>query len=142
MSENTPDIDAESESIENAMETFIEMEQSGTLNDLAEAANTVSLASEAMDDEMVTSMVAAVSQAAELLDRAAGEPEAVRNIELLMAALGDAADDPSEPPESVGMIGALRKMNDPEVQRGLGFLLQVASALGEQLEDRSDRYQT
>jgi uncharacterized protein YjgD (DUF1641 family) len=135
-------MEAEAESIENAMSTLVELEQSGTFDDLTEAANMVSLASEAMDDEMVVSMVAAVTQAGELLDRAAGEPEAVRNLELLMGALGDAAADPSEEPEAVGMIGALRKMGDPDVQRGLGFMLRLAGELGAQLEERSDRYQS
>ncbi|MGM0399422.1 MAG: DUF1641 domain-containing protein [Halobacteriota archaeon] len=141
MTENQTDIDAEAESIENAMNALVELEQSGTLDDLTQAANTVSLASEAMDDEMVVSGVSAVTQAGELLDRAAGEPEAVRNLELLMCALGDAADDPSDPPEAVGMLGMLRKMNDPDVQRGLGFIFQLAGEVGQKLEKRSGRYE-
>ncbi|MFB6082088.1 MAG: DUF1641 domain-containing protein [Halanaeroarchaeum sp.] len=127
--------------LETALEKMIVLEQDGTLDDLAEAANTISLAAEALDDDMVSSVVGAAGQAGELLDAAAGEPQALRNLEVLMAALGDAAADPSESPETVGMIGALRKMGDPDVQRGMGFMLRLAGALGENLEARSERYQ-
>ncbi|MFB6086210.1 MAG: DUF1641 domain-containing protein [Halodesulfurarchaeum sp.] len=126
--------------LETALEKMIVLEQDGTLDDLTEAANTISLASEALDDDMVSSVVGAAGQAGELLDSAAGEPQALRNLEVLMAALGDAAADPSESPEQVGMIGALRKMGDPDVQRGMGFMLRLAGALGENLEARSEAY--
>ncbi len=140
MSNEDQSIDPEAESVQNALKTLVELEESGTLDDLAEVANTVSLASEAVDDDMVKSLMRSTVRAGELFDTAAGEPEALRNLEVLTGALTESAPDPAEAPDRVGMVGALRKMRDPDVQRGLGFTLQLLGQIGEQLEARADRY--
>ena len=138
MSEDT--IDPDSEAVQNALETLVELEETGTLDDLAEAANLVSLASEAVDDDMVRSTMRAMVHAGELFDTAAGEPEALRNLEVFTAALSETAPDPSEAPDQVGMVGTLRKMNDPKTKRGMGFMVQLLHELGDQLEKRAHRY--
>lgn len=140
MSEHEPPIDPEEESIQNALDTLVQLEEDGTLEDLAQVANIIALASEAVDDDMVQSLMRSTVRAGELFDTAAGEPEALRNLEVLVGALTESAPEPAETPDRVGMVGALRKMRDPDVQRGLGFTLQLLGGLGEQLEDRAERY--
>jgi len=46
--------------------------------------------------------------------------------------------DPKKAPR-VGMMGALKYLNDPHVQRGLGFLLTLAKNLGKALEEYEPR---
>ncbi len=133
-------IDPESEAVQNALETLVELEETGTLEDLAAAANLVSLASEAVDDDMVKSTMRAMVHAGELFDTAAGEPEALRNLEMFTAAMSETAPDPAEAPEPVGMVGSLRKLNDPKTKRGMGFMLKLLHELGDQLEQREHRY--
>ncbi|WP_227134185.1 DUF1641 domain-containing protein [Halorubellus salinus] len=109
-----------------AMETVVALQRSGTLDDLAAIADAVALASSALDDEMVETLAARGTALGELADTAA-EPETVRGLGAMLDAVGDATE---EPPESVGVVGALRATRDPEVRSGLGFLLAVAKALG------------
>lgn len=133
-------LDPNGDSVQNALETLVELEETGTLDDLAAAANVVSLAAEAVDEDMVRSTTRAVVHAGELFDSAAGEPEALQNLELFTAALSETAADPADPPEGVGPIGAARKLNDPDVKRGMGFMIQFLSELGDQLDTRARRY--
>ncbi len=49
-----------------------------------------------------------------------------------------AETDPKAAPR-VGMFGALRYLNDPHVQKGLGFLLALAKNLGRALEEFEPR---
>ncbi|MEF8825761.1 MAG: DUF1641 domain-containing protein [Halapricum sp.] len=140
MSDTETADDMDSESIENVLETLVELEETGTIDDLAQAATTISLASEAIDDDMVQSTTKATVRAGELFDTAASEPAALRNLEVLTAALSETASDPTDPPDKVGVLGLLRKLNDPSVQRGLGFALTLLAELGDQLEVRAERY--
>lgn len=129
-------LDPNDEAVQDALETVITLQESGTLDDLAAAADVVSLVSEAVDEDMVQSTTRALVHAGELFDSAAGEPEAVRNLELLTAAVSD----PAEPPDPVGPIGATRKLTDPKVKGGLGFLLTLLEELGGQIDTRARRY--
>ncbi|MFC6952604.1 DUF1641 domain-containing protein [Halorubellus litoreus] len=124
-------VGANGSELADAMETVVALQRSGTLDDLAAMADVVALASGALDDEMVETLAARGTALGELADTAA-EPETVRGLETMLEAVGDAAD---EPPESVGVVGALRATRDPEVRTGLGFLLAVAKALGASVRD-------
>jgi uncharacterized protein YjgD (DUF1641 family) len=79
---------------------------------------------------MVTTLSATGSSLGELADTAA-DPETVRGLQTLLTALGEA--DASDP-QPVGTIGLLGSMRDPEVKRGLGYLLSVARSTGRELE--------
>ncbi|QSG06800.1 DUF1641 domain-containing protein [Halapricum desulfuricans] len=140
MSETNPQSHTEDESIENIVDTLTELEETGTIDDLAQVAQTISLASEAIDDDMIKSTTRATVRAGELFDTAAGEPAALRNLEVLTAALSETGSDPTDPPDGAGIVTLLRKLNDPSVQRGLGFALTLLGELGDQLEARADRY--
>jgi uncharacterized protein YjgD (DUF1641 family) len=124
-------VGANGDELAEAMETVVALQRSGTLDDLAAVADVLALASGAVDDEMVETLAARGTALGELADTAA-EPETVQGLETMLEAVGDAN---AEPPEAVGVVGALRATRDPEVRTGLGFLLAVAKALGSGVRD-------
>lgn len=138
MSDELEDLDAESAAIEEAAQTVIELQQDGTLDDLTEAATAISLMSEALDDEMVMAVMGLANQLGKVADGATQE-NTVRTLQAMMDAMDEA--DAFDDPQKVGMFGALGKMRDDDVQRGLGFLLEFLGALGRQIERRADAYE-
>lgn len=125
-------VGANATELESALQRLLELERAGTLADLTELADGVSLAMAALDDEMVRTISGAGTGLGELADTAS-DPDTVRGFETLMTAVGEAAD-PEESTERVGMVGLLRALRDPEVQRGLGFVLAIARITGRELE--------
>ena len=115
-----------------ALETLVELQESGTLENLTELAQLASLATDALDDEMVTSLAATGAGVGELAD-AASDPDTRQGIERTLAGLGQAEREAVEPVGPVGLVKALR---DPQVQAGLGYLIAVAGALGESTPTR------
>lgn len=112
--------------LENALESLLELERSGTLDELVELAQVVSLVSAALDDEMVRSLAKTGSSLGELAQDSAEED--VRDGVGTM--LGGVSAAESEPPERVGPVGLVRATRDPDVQRGLGYLLAAAEGIG------------
>jgi Protein of unknown function (DUF1641). len=51
-----------------------------------------------------------------------------------------AVSDTSEPPDPVGPIGATRKLTDPKVKGGLGFLLTLLEELDDQIDTRAHQH--
>ncbi|MFB6130015.1 MAG: DUF1641 domain-containing protein [Salinigranum sp.] len=115
-----------------ALETVVELQRTGTLDELAAVADVLSLASDALTDDMVAELASTGSSLGEVADVAA-EPGTVRGLQAALRAVGEASDDP---PEKVGTLGLLRATRDPDVQTGLGFLIAVARALGRDLNGR------
>lgn len=114
-----------------AIETLADLQRSGTLDDVLALADTLSLATAALDDEMVTNLTETGSRLGELADTAADE-EVAQSLESVLTAVGEAGEQPSESP---GLLGLGRALRDPDVRTGLGFMLAVAKALG---RDRRD----
>ena len=138
MSEEMETLDAEGEAIEEAAETLLELQQDGTLDDLTEAATAISLMGEALDDEMIMAVMSLANDLGKVADGAA-QPNTVRTLQAMMDAMDEA--DAFDDPEEVGMLGAVGKMRDPDVKRGLGFLLSFLGALGRQIERRAEAYE-
>jgi uncharacterized protein YjgD (DUF1641 family) len=109
-----------------ALETLAALQRTGTLDDLVELADVVSLASNAVDDEMAVSLARTGASVGELADTAA-EDDTRQGLQTLLSAVGDAERDDVEP---VGLVGTVRAARDPEVKAGLGYLLTLARALG------------
>ncbi|MHB9286876.1 DUF1641 domain-containing protein [Halobacteriales archaeon Cl-PHB] len=120
-------IDDNPEALAESLETLVRLQESGTMDDLAAFADTVALMSAAMDDEMVQTLAATGSRLGEVADTAADDDVAA-GLETALSAVGDAQN---ADPERVGPIGLLKAMRDPEVQAGLGFILALARALGQ-----------
>ena len=112
--------------LEAALESVLELQRSGALEELVELAGVASLLSSALDDEMVASLAATGSSLGEIADTAA-DGDARDGIETALEGLAAAE---SEPPERVGPVGLVRAARDPEVQYGLGYVLAIARAIG------------
>jgi uncharacterized protein YjgD (DUF1641 family) len=120
------------EDLEGALETLVRLERAGTLDELAELADAATLLTAALDDEMVMRLARTGSSLGEVADTAA-EPETAQGIKRLLDAVGAAG---GEPPEEVGALGLVRALRDPEVKRGMGFLVALARGLGTVEEER------
>jgi len=112
--------------LENALESVLALQRTGALNELVELAGVLSLATSALDDEMVRSLADTGGSLGEVADTAAAD-DTRDGLERMLEGLGDAE---REPPERVGAVGLLKATRDPDVQRGLGYLVAVARAIG------------
>ncbi|MFB6128216.1 MAG: DUF1641 domain-containing protein [Halorhabdus sp.] len=108
-----------------------ELQRTGTLDDLLELAELASLASAAMDDEMVMSLASTGTRLGEVADTAADD-DVARGLEDVLSALGDAT---SEEPDEIGAIGLIKATRDPDVKAGLGVIIALARALGQQTRE-------
>lgn len=124
--------------LNDALEKMVELERDGTLDDLLQASNAISLAADALDDEMIVSMMSMVGDLGQAADGAA-QTNAIRTFQAMTDALDEASD--FEAAEPVGMLGMVSKMRDPEVQQGIGFLLAIAKAFGHQINRRKAAYE-
>ena len=115
------------DALADGVETIVELQESGTLDDLAAFADTVALLSAAMDDEMVTSLTGMGSRLGELADTASDD-EVAQGLESMLHAVGDAT---SEEPEPVGAVGLVKALRDPEVRAGMGVAIALLRALGQ-----------
>lgn len=127
-------VGANAAGLESTLVTLLDLERSGTLDDLADVANVASLVMAALDDEMVTTLARTGSGLGSLADTA-GDPDTVRGIDTLLTAVGEATDA-DDLPDRVGVVGLFTALRDPEVQRGLGFVLTIARMIGRDLEDQ------
>ncbi|MFC6872623.1 helical membrane plugin domain-containing protein [Halobellus marinus] len=117
--------------IEAALESVLALQRSGTLEELVELAEVVSLLTAALDDEMVRSLAGTGSGLGELAQTAADE-ETREGLDTLLSSVGAAERDTSEP---VGALGLIKATRDPEVKRGLGYLLSLSRAIGRSQSD-------
>ncbi|GGN95386.1 hypothetical protein GCM10009030_22620 [Haloarcula pellucida] len=109
-----------------AIESLVVLQQSGTLETVVEMAEVVSLVTAALDDEMVRSLAGTGSALGEVA-QTAGEDDARNGIETMLESVSAAE---RETPERVGPVGLLKASRDPDVQRGLGYLLAIARSIG------------
>jgi uncharacterized protein YjgD (DUF1641 family) len=109
-----------------ALDTLLALQQSGTLDDLTELAEVGSLATAALDDEMVTSLAGTGAALGEVA-QTASDDDTRDGIETLLESVGEAERESSK---QVGAVGLFRGLRDPDVQYGLGFLLALAGAIG------------
>jgi len=114
------------ESLGQALETLAALQEQGTLDDLVELAEVVSLLTDALDDDMAVSLAGTGASLGELADSAA-EEDTRDGLSTVLGAVGDAQ---SEDVSRVGTLGLLRATRDEEVQAGLGYLVLLARALG------------
>ncbi|MFD1597853.1 DUF1641 domain-containing protein [Halobellus rarus] len=122
------------EELQGALESLLVLQRTGTLKELVEVADVLSLLTSALDDEMVRSLAGTGSALGEVA-QTAGDDDVRDGLETLLSGVGEAAN---EEPERVGAVGLLKRSRDPDVQYGLGFLLALAGAIGQSsADDRS-----
>ncbi|WP_415383428.1 DUF1641 domain-containing protein [Halosimplex sp. TS25] len=126
--------------LQDALESLAALQRTGTLDELIELAEVVSLATAALDDEMVRSLADTGGSLGELA-QAAADDDARDGIETLLEGVGETE---RAHPEQVGPLGLVRAVRDPDVQYGLGYLLALAAALGRarsaDTDERSGRH--
>ncbi|WP_318567895.1 DUF1641 domain-containing protein [Salinigranum marinum] len=111
-----------------ALETLVALQRAGTLDELVGIADALSLATAALEDDMIAELARTGSRLGEVADEAA-DPQAVQGLTRLVRAVGDAE---TAEHDRVGPVGLVRSTRDPEVQAGLGYLLALARAVGRQ----------
>ncbi|MUW14803.1 DUF1641 domain-containing protein [Halorubrum sp. CBA1125] len=109
-----------------ALDTVLTLQRSGKLDELAELAEVGSLATAALDDEMVTSLAGTGAALGEVA-QTASDDDTRDGIEMLLESVGEAE---RKPPKQVGAVDLLRGLRDQDVQYGLGYLLALAGAIG------------
>ncbi|OYR44336.1 MULTISPECIES: DUF1641 domain-containing protein [unclassified Halorubrum] len=114
-----------------ALETLTELQRSGALDELAELAQVGSLATAALDDEMVTSLAGTGAALGEVAQTAADD-DARDGVKTMLDGVGAAH---RSDPEPVGALGLARSIRDPEIQYGLGYVLAVSKAIGRERAD-------
>ena len=114
------------EELREAVETLISLQRSGTLDELAELGAVGSLASAALDDEMVRSLAGTGSALGEVADTMS-DPDTRDGMETLLSGIGTAQRNEPEP---VGAVGLARSIRDPDVKYGLGYVLAISKAIG------------
>jgi uncharacterized protein YjgD (DUF1641 family) len=120
-------VGANGDDLADALETLATLQRTGTLDDLVELAQVASLASSALDDEMVASLAGTGSSLGELA-HVASEDDTARGMRRLLASVGDVEDAEVE---GMGVVGLARSTRDPEVRHGLGYVVTLARALGQ-----------
>lgn len=98
-----------------------------------ELLDVASLGTKALNDEMVTSIVGTATRLGELAD-SASDPKTVKNLDRLLTGVRKASE-PENRPQSTGTLAMIKQLNDPDVRRGLGFLLGLAKSLGKSLDE-------
>ncbi|SFR34835.1 Uncharacterized conserved protein YjgD, DUF1641 family [Halogeometricum rufum] len=114
-----------------ALETLVELQRSGTLDDVVALADVVSLASGALEDDMVAELASTGSALGEVVDEAS-DPDTVRGLTVLVRAVGRASD-PDDPPEPIGLRGVIRALRDGDVRAGVGYFVSIAKSVGASL---------
>ncbi|ELZ30517.1 hypothetical protein C475_00195 [Halosimplex carlsbadense 2-9-1] len=109
-----------------ALDSLVALQRGGTLDELLEIAEVVSLLTAALDDEMVRSLAGTGAALGDVAQTAADD-DARDGVETMIESVSAAERDP---PERVGPVGLVKATRDPEVQHGLGYLLAVARAIG------------
>lgn len=111
-----------------ALETLVELQRAGTLDELVGLVDALSLLTTALEDDMVAELARTGARLGEVADEAA-QPDSVRGLTRFVRAVGDAE---TADPKPVGPVGLAKATRDPEVQAGLGHLLALARAIGRQ----------
>ena len=116
------------------VEKIAELQRTGTLDDLLEMTELVSLLRGAADDEMIMSLASTGTRVGELADTATDE-DVARGLDDVLTALGEAS---SEEPDELGVFGLMKATRDPDVKAGLGVIIALARALGQQTRERPE----
>jgi uncharacterized protein YjgD (DUF1641 family) len=113
-----------------ALETLVDLQRTGTLDELVALADTASLATSALDDEMVVSLARTGASLGEVAD-AASDDDTARGLRTVLGAVGDATHEAEIDP--VGPLGLLRSLWSADVRVGLGYAVAVLRGLGRRL---------
>ena len=118
------------ETLGDAIEALARLQQSGALDDVVELAELASLATAALDDEMVRSLAGTGGSLGELADTAAND-NTRSALQVVLGALGDA--DASGPVDVYDVWAGIR---DGEFLTGVRYALAILRSLGRAVKNR------
>jgi uncharacterized protein YjgD (DUF1641 family) len=111
-----------------AVERIAVMQRTGTLDRLTEIADAVTLLTDAVDDEMVETLAATGTSLGEVADTASDDAVR-RGLVRTLEGVGR-ANGPDASEQSLGPLGLLGALRDPEVKAGMGHLVAIARGIG------------
>jgi len=118
------------ETLGDAIEALARLQRSGALDDVVELAELASLATAALDDEMVRSLAGTGGSLGELADTAAND-NTRSALQVVLGALGDA--DASGPVDVYDVWSGIR---DGEFLAGVRYALAIVRSLGRAVKNR------
>ncbi|OUM98541.1 MAG: hypothetical protein BAA04_11580 [Firmicutes bacterium ZCTH02-B6] len=118
-------LNEQGESVARALTTLSRMEQEGTLEELAGALTLLKLLKDALTDDMVIGLARRV----ERLAAVAADPAVSSLLERLPGALRAAESGTVSQEGAPGLTALWRQLGDPQVRRGLAYLLAVVKRL-------------
>jgi len=119
-------VGANGDELARAIEQIAVLQRTGTLDQLVELADALALVTDAMDDRMVETLAETGTSLGEVADTAADD-DVRRGLVRTLEGVGRAS---AEEPESLGPIGLVGALRDPEVKAGMGYLVAVARGIG------------
>ncbi len=131
------EIGQNAEELNKILKKIVYLEKNGSLDNLIEIADTVSLLTEAMDDEMVKSLSKLESSLGELANTTS-DTDITKSLKIILESIGE-TNEIEKPPEKIGMFGLLKALRDPKVQRGLGFLILITKLIGKNIEKTENK---
>ena len=111
-----------------AVEQIAIMQRTGTLRRLVEVADAITLLTDAMDDEMIETLAATGTSLGEVADTAS-QDDVRRGLVRTLEGVGRASAPDGEA-ASLGPLGLLGALRDPEVKAGMGHLVAIARGIG------------
>ncbi len=125
-------IEENHEILERVVERIVMLERTGVLKSLENLASLVKAFEDMLTDDIV-------KKNAELITNLGLVSAKFTNDEFLtlLNSIGDAIYEFKEKQESVGIIGLMRALSDPDVKLALGFLVNLAKSLGKTLKKQA-----
>lgn len=113
------------ESVARAIRILSRMEREGTLEELADLLTLAQLMKNALTDDIVVGLV----RRAENLAAVITDPTLTELLQRVPAAVRAARAETEKAAEPPSLMGLLKEMRDPQVRRGLAFMLNLAKRM-------------
>ncbi|AAB90688.1 DUF1641 domain-containing protein [Archaeoglobus fulgidus] len=111
-----------------AIDKLVWLEKSGNLDALLGFSALIKIVQDSISDAVVERNMEMISNIGLISTKFTSDRALV-----LLNALGDAICRCEREPEPVGMVGLMKALREPEVQKALGMLLNIARELGKNI---------
>ena len=115
--------------VKELVQTLVVLKEKNVLQDLIEVGTFVSSATRALNTGAVVKLAGIAGTAAELGDRVFADMGGLDTIHNLLDAVEDTQEQVKKDNSKVGIGSLLKLMKDPEVQKGLKFMLTLLKNL-------------
>ncbi len=115
--------------VKELVQTLVVLKEKNVLQDLIEVGTFVSSATRALNTGAVVKLAGIAGTAAELGDRVFADMGGLDTVHNLLDAVEDTQEQVKKDNSKVGIGSLLKLMKDPEVQKGLKFMLTLLKNL-------------